>query len=918
MVNYDYKSVLLETIKSKTGMDITWDDINVSVPISTSGATATVTLSPTSTEAFKGKVNVQIKRMVVDNQDLVFTKYYNTITPDSDVFIIKSVPKTAAEFLALLSERMGFAITADDFNPPSLPTTVEKEIVVTMTAKPTSRFFYGTLRVRFLPELINLIRFENSLDSDLIVLKSRLYASEYIVDGVNQDMSATSWVLPAGKHTIELRGLTNPPFRLYIFNPTKLLAFRFFDTNTQFNSVMAACTNLTEIAEDAMYTLGGIFTAFFQKCSSLKTLPNRLFAPGSIADGIDWLFVETGITSIPPTLFGDLTVRSSKIDMIFGSCSALTDVPVGLFTNFTNVTVVERMFMQTGVTVARKDVFSGFTSVTRLSDSYNNCRRLTTVESGALNGLPSLTTEERTFQSCTQLTTITAPLFSADGGSVSLVSMYNTFAATIGLKEVPENLLVGCINVKIINGLFTGGGIATIPEKLFTYTPALVQLVQAFSACASLTTIPPHLLSDVTNLVSLTGTFGNSIKIESIPKGLLSSLPSLSIIESLFDGCLGLTNIPSTLLAANSKLTNVNNAFRNIPLEFTIPSNFFPGSDIVRAAGVFLNSGLKEIGSGLFERHTKLNSAVGSFSNTKLKVVPKGTINSINVISANLSSLFEGCTLLVDVEEGAVVVSAPTNTTASTVVTKLFSGCVALTSLGKGAVSLSGSISNLDYAFSGCSALYITTSGLCDAFVVNLTLDANITFSAVSFCDGVIWLRGTCMGLWNTLTNNAVPGTRRVRTNFVENCFLLDDYETVGKPWWTTPISLTRASGLPLSIFNIDDIYKNPIDLWVPYFATINVDLPPELLRSTPAITNSSPNADMLLWLKKVNAHLGLSDDVSMSTISTDNSVRGNGDFPVNAVRSGVQRVVRVVINRPVIGQDWSGYDVYWLCSLSK
>lgn len=919
MVSYDYKSVLLETIKSKSGMDITWADINVSAPISTSGATATVTLSPTETAAFKGKVNVQIKRMVVDNQDLVFTKYYsNNITPDSDVFIIKSVPKTAAEFLALLSERMGFEITSEDFNPPTLPTTVEQEVLVTLTAKPTSRYFYGTLRVRFLPELINLIRFECNLPADLLVYKNWLYATTYIVDGVVQDMSAATWNLPAGKHTIEIRGLTSTPYRLYNFNPTKLLSFRYFDTNAQFTSAMAACTNLTEIAEEAFYVLGGVFTAFFQKCSGLKTLPKRLFAAGSIADGIDWLFVETGITGVPATLFNDLQVRGTTIDMVFGSCSALSDVPVGLFTNFTNVKTFSRMFMQSGIVTAKRNVFSGLTSVTSFSDAYNGCRQLKTVEAGALSGMPSLTTEQRTFQGCTQLNTVNAPLFNDDGGPTTLISMTSTFATTVALKQIPENLFEGCNSVTILSAILKGGGITTIPEKLLTYTPGLVQLLNVFSGCVSLTAIPTNLMTPVPKLVYMTGAFSACTGIKTIPTTLLSSLPSLAVIESLFDGCTGLTAIPGDLFANNLKLLNVNNLFRNVPAEFTLTSSFFPGTAITQASGAFLNSGLKAIAGGLFANHNKLSVAAATFSKTLLTKVPAGTINITAATFANLTSLFEGCTLLTEVESGAVVVSLPASTNSTSLGTKMFSGCVALASLGKGAVSLSGSISNLDYAFSGCSALYITTSGLCDAFVVNLNLDASITFSAISFCDGVIWLKGSCMGLWNTLTNNAVPGVKRIRNNVVENCFLLDDYEAVGKPWWTTPISVTRVSGLPLSVFAVDDIYKASGDLWVPYFATINADLPPDLLRNTPAITNSAPNADMQLWLKKVIAQLGLSGDITVTTITTDNTVRGNGDFPATAVRSEVQRVVRAVINRPVVGQDWSGYDVYWLCSLSK
>lgn len=916
MVNYDYKSVLLETIKSKCGMDITWDDISVSTPISTNGATATVTLTPTETVAFKGTVNVQIKRMVVDNQDLIFTNYYSNKTQNSDVFIIKSVPKTAAEFLSLLSERLGVALTSDDFDVPSLPSSVDKEILVTLKAKATSRYFYGTLRVRFLPELINTLIFDCDLATPLTVYKTWLASAKLIVDGVAQDMSLATWVLPAGKHRIEMLGLLSTPYRLYNYNPTKLVSFRFFDTNVLIGSVMAACTNLTEIAEDAFYVLGGVFTAFFQKCSGLKTLPKRLFADGCIADGIDWLFVESGITTIPATLFNDLQVRSPTLDMIFGSCPSLTDVPVGLFTNFGTVKTFSRMFMQTGVTTAKRGVFSGLTSVTSFSDAYANCRQLKTVEVGALSGMPALTTEQRTFSNCTQLATVNAPLFSDSGASTALVTLTNTFASTVGLKQVPENLLAGCDHATIISGLLRGSGITSIPEKMFTYTPSLVQLLSAFSGCASLAAIPKDLLTPVVKLVYLTSCFSSATAIKVIPPTLLSTIPNLGIVESLFDGCTELTGIPSDLFSNNAKLVNVTNLFRNVPVEFTIPANFFPGVAITKASGVFMGSGLKAIEGGLFSRHTKLNTAEKAFSNTLLTKVPKGTISSTDATFISFVSLFEGCVNLVEVEVGAIVATATPSASMTVRVNSLFAGCTALATLGNGAVVLTGSIVALDYVFSECSSLRISTTKLGVAFVTNMQLVDSSTLSAIGFCSGVIWLTGSCMEMWNKLTNNELPGTKRVRTNFVENCFLLDDYEDVGKAWWSTPISLARANDNTLDVFKLGSVKPPSGHKTVPLYSSYYINIPRDTLSSSfGVLDNETITGPMRLWLAKIFLALGLEIPTQITTMSLVFKSYRDISFPTAAVRSDVKLVGRLVFNRSATAADWTNTDTYLLCS---
>ena len=311
-------------------------------------------------------------------------------------------------------------------------------------------------------------------------------------------------------------------------------------------------TQITSIPENLFGELNGdgtlgMFFLTFAECKQLQTVEGPLFS-GTItpAGGMfDGTFSNSGLTSIPANLFGELNGNGAPNMFLstFSQCDQLQTVEGPLFSG--TITPAEYMFNETFSN-------SGLTSIpANLFGELNG------------NGAPYMF--EKTFYRCA-LQTAEGPLFS--GTLTPAESMfYNTFSGS-GLTSIPVNLfgeLNGDGAPNMFASTFSGcDQLQTIEGPLFsgTITPAARMFSQMFDAeymfvstfrGTQITSVPANLFGELNGdgaPYMFQSTFYGCDQLQTIEGPLFSGTitPAARMFSQMFDNS-GLTNIPADLFA---------------------------------------------------------------------------------------------------------------------------------------------------------------------------------------------------------------------------------------------------------------------------------------------------------------------------------------------------------------------------------
>jgi hypothetical protein len=113
-----------------------------------------------------------------------------------------------------------------------------------------------------------------------------------------------------------------------------------------FALVFQGCTSLTSIPNRLFYynKVSASFLSAFRACNSLLTIPNGLFDENRLSTSFSGLFYGcSSLTSIPSGLFNNNILATTFANM-FTSCSNLISIPSGLFNNNTLVTTFAGVF----------------------------------------------------------------------------------------------------------------------------------------------------------------------------------------------------------------------------------------------------------------------------------------------------------------------------------------------------------------------------------------------------------------------------------------------------------------------------------------------------------------------------------------------------------------------------------------------
>lgn len=890
-MNYDdYKQNIVNQLIAKTGLELEWEDFVLSDQKVVSGKTIQVTIKPSSqgSDKMKGSSTFNIDRMDLSNKTYVFDWQNGVKTFNADVLLHDKTPSGQAELLSVLSEYLGIPLSTDDFEAVTITPDLRYDVTVELTAKSTSFYYYGTLRVTLTHPWINQVVMDVSLPGNVSVTSAVIGYGSLYVDGVYQTLPYT---VPAGNHKIEIKnfGLVSNGFKF--LGPTRLRLLRVYSGT--YSQLFKDCVNLTTIDEECIQAAGGTSTNIsnlFWGCSSLKTLPSVLFMRDSSVYRISGLLRGTGITSVSSTLFKNLDLQDTTLDMIFMDTPALTTVPSDVFDVFADrIVTSSSLFQNSGITTIPSGLFNKFTALTTLSATFYGCEKITTIPASLFALSVNLTTITSCFQNCYALTAIPAALFS----TLTKLSVVNaSFKNCRSVTSVPSNLLVNNVALVQANELLYGTSITALPVALFSTNTKLVYASSLVATCVLLTTIPERF-------------FANN--------------PTLSVVNSTFDGCTALAAIPSDLFSYTQNLTNVGNCFRNVPLSFDIPADFFPGTKLNNIVGVFQNSGLRSIGKGLFKNHSSIVSMSYAFSNTKLVVIPAQTFSVTGNTVQQAIAVFSDCSELTTIEANAIVLSSTTGTNNNGDYGSFLSNCTKLTTIGTAGISIDGRVASMVSFMNNCSSYRGSVKELLKQVVLSLTTLSTNKLDCSNMFNGVIWLTGSCMELWNAITNSATPNANRIRLNFIEQCFLLDDYETVKSPWWSTAINLSRANSKALDIFTMGTVTKPAGHSVVPLFASYYVNIPRDTLsNSFGTLDNVTITGDMRLWLSRIFLTLGLTLPTTVKTVSLMSKAYGAVGFPTAYVRPEVRLVACLVFDRSISTADWNSPDTYLLCSLTS
>ena len=380
-------------------------------------------------------------------------------------------------------------------------------------------------------------------------------------------------------------------------------------------------TALTEIPANLFGTLNGdgapsMFEQTFYICANLTTVGGPLFS-GTLTPAermFAEMFSQSGITSVPENIFGELTGEGAKqmFYRTFYNCTNLTTVEGPLFSgtltpieeplNSGDGGMFEQMFYNSGITSVPENIFGELTgdgAPSMFEQTFFGCENLTTIDGPLFSG--TLTPAERMFYRTfynTAITSIPANLFGTLNGDGAPSMFEGTFYVCENLTTIDGPLFSGTITPaeRMFSWTFSNTAITEIPADLFAGiqgAPAESMFFSTFSRTA-ITEIPADLFAGIQGAPAVSmfdGTFSRTA-ITEIPADLFAGIqgaPARYMFSSTFSDT-AITEIPADLFAgirgAPAASMFYETFYRCSELQ-SIPENLFGNISGPAAIGMF-------------------------------------------------------------------------------------------------------------------------------------------------------------------------------------------------------------------------------------------------------------------------------------------------------------------------------------------
>ncbi|MNU19719.1 hypothetical protein D3C71_79520 [compost metagenome] len=430
-----------------------------------------------------------------------------------------------------------------------------------------------------------------------------------------------------------------------------------------FSSCFKGCSSLTTIPETLFTNLFestgyryACFSSTFNGCTSLTDIPQHLFR-GAKAPGAQ-LFTSTfqgctSLTTIRADLFHETLLRtddpfwtdswSFRTLMQTFEGSGLTTLPVGMFTNNTDITNLYYTFKGTKITEIPVGFLQGLTQVNELTGLFNVCSQLASLPDDLFDHTPLLAKASDMFYQCIALASLPVGLFDL----ATKLSITEGMFTNSGLTSLPAGLFANNAELTDVSSMFYNCKLAGVLDNIFTNQPLLTDASTVF-AQNFITQVGANVFSGAPAITSLSSAIAYNQPLTVVHPDLLKYQTALQVASYLFAGCIGLTTVPGTVFAQCPEITEANWLFNNCTGLTSIPATLFANSKkIISLVG--LASGcvqLPSIPAGLFAGLDKVERIYQAFTGcVTLAAVPNELFKDL-VLCRDYSNCFQNCTAL--------------------------------------------------------------------------------------------------------------------------------------------------------------------------------------------------------------------------------------------------------------------------------
>lgn len=291
------------------------------------------------------------------------------------------------------------------------------------------------------------------------------------------------------------------------------------DTNgeyiTNFENTLRGASNITKICDTVLNNLwrATSLNNFFRKCTGLITLPATLFNALEGDVKLNACFQDCeNITALPSALLTPLT-NITTLHNTFNGCTGLKSIPEAFLDYNTELVSLDRCFANLKIKTIPNNLFAQNIKITMLEGVFENCDELTQIPVTLLENLTELVSVSNCFRQCKAITNIPQALFEHNE---KLQDCSYTFAECSKLASIPREIFFNNIDIRTFEGCFFGPcAFETIPEGLFSMNNSVVSFKVCFSSNPSLKTLPDRLFHSHTLCESFEGTFAqcNGLKL---------------------------------------------------------------------------------------------------------------------------------------------------------------------------------------------------------------------------------------------------------------------------------------------------------------------------------------------------------------------------------------------------------------------
>lgn len=386
------------------------------------------------------------------------------------------------------------------------------------------------------------------------------------------------------------------------------------------------------------------FARAFRGCTALTDLPENLFAGcPSVTSFYAVFYGCIRLTVVPEGMFLSAHMATNFSQLFYG-CAALTEVPAGLLEPAENLESLTSAFYGCKRLAVAPRIPTR--RITSLSEAFYNCQ--------SLSELPELlpgegenrlqVTFNRTFESCSGLTLLPAGYFDGIKNRIGNLSM--TFRGCTGLQYIPDRLLAGLPECKVIDRCFENcTSLVSVGEAVFMNARNLTSCMTVFCGCTNLVKAGKNLLADAVRLEQCNYLFDGCLSLESIGGGMLSGCRSLKAMVGTFRGCRALRRLPDDMLAGCNSLTRTWMLFASCASLEEIQEVLFAGIRINDPEKMFQGCvALRRIPTGLIAPQTSAISLMATFTGcNSLEMDINDIFTEKFPAGCNLSALFKNC-----------------------------------------------------------------------------------------------------------------------------------------------------------------------------------------------------------------------------------------------------------------------------------